>query len=259
MKNLFLLIACGIAVFLGSFGLSRSTTLQSTSKPPQATSSGGRDGSTKERFPSSSSSNSSAKRQDRDEPAETLLVPPGFVELIDIAAFDSLDGGFSPEFTELLGLDDQELVAAKEAFDIYFKAFTQVELTLATRVSTEERAGDKPGDERFRRFKAVRIEPAGDRLKEELQALRERLVDRLGRPRGLTAAAIISRQLGNNGSYGEHVAFGNYVGEEKYRMEISIVDDRGRVIGHSMSGPIHDTPDFSVFARYRHLDGLIRK
>ena len=202
MKVLLLLVACCVAAFTGSFLLFRSAQAASHSSPAHSTSTSSRQGSANEVSPSAPRSSARPERHFRDKGTETLLVPPALVDSIEIAAFDALDGGFTPDFKVLLDLDDQELAATKEAFESYFKAFTQMELTLATVVSTEERPGDRPGEDRLRRFATIRIDPAGDRLASELQAMREHLVDRLGKPRGLAATAIINHQLGNGGKFG---------------------------------------------------------
>lgn len=198
-------------------------------------------------------------RDIRAKQQQTLLVPPQLVESIEISALDPFSGEFTADFKDLLGFNDQELAATKEAYDTYFKAFSEVELTLATVVSTKERASDRPGEERLRRFATVRIDPAGDRLASELQTMRERLVDRLGKSRGLAVTALINHQLGNGGKGGELVSFTRNLGEEKYSIDVTGVGDHRLSAGRFVSGPIYGAPDFSAFARYRHLDKLIRK
>lgn len=259
MKALLLLIVCGVAVFTGSFLFFKSAQTASHPAPSRPGIASGDHRSKENRPESTNQSNRRSDRSARNGAATTLLVPPQLVESIDISALDPFSGEFTADFKELLGLDDQELATTQEAYDTYFRAFIEVELTLATVVSAEERAGDGPGEERLRRFATVRIEPAGDRLANELQAMRERLVDQLGKPRGLAATSIISHQLGNNGKGGEVVGFARYLGEEKYRIDVAGVGDHQLSAGRFVSGPIYDNPSFADFARYRHLDKLIQK
>ena len=140
----------------------------------------------------------------------------------------------------------------------YFKAFTAAELDLATLISKEERPDDRPGHSQLRRFATIRIAPAGDRLAKEHAAMRSQLVDLLGRPRGLTAAAVIGRQLGNQGRGGEVVGFSKYPGETLYRLQVDGLGDHALRAGSFGSAPTYERADFSELARYRHLGVLLR-
>lgn len=259
MKALLLLIVSGATAFTGSFLFFRSAQEAAPSGPARPRTASSDHRSKGDRPESAIRSSTGPDLPVRDGATTTLLVPPQLVESLDISALDPFSGEFTADFKELLGLNDQELVATKEAYDTYFRAFSEMELTLATVVSTEERAGDRPGEERLRRFATVRIEPAGDRLAGELQGMRERLVAQLGKPRGLAATSIISHQLGNNGKGGEVVGFARYLGEEKYRIDITGVGDHRLSAGQFVSGPIYDNPSFADFARYRHLEKLIQR
>lgn len=82
--------------------------------------------------------------------------------------------------------------------------------------------------------------------------MRGRFVALIGRPRGLTAAALIGRQLGRNGRYGEVVTITKFRGEDTYRIEIRGLDEHGRAPGVRGIGP-YDASDFSEIGRYRHF------
>jgi hypothetical protein len=181
------------------------------------------------------------------------------VESISIMAIDPEGGDFTPEMRELLDLDAREFAGAKAIFGAYFKAFTAAELDLATVISDEERADDRPGGGNLRRFATIRIAPAGDRLAKEFAAMRSQLVDLLGRPRGLAAAAVIGRQLGNQGRGGEVVGFSKYPGETLYRLQVDGLGDHALRAGSFGSAPTYEHADFSELARYQHLGVLLRK
>lgn len=257
MKAFLLLMCGGVATFLISLHLFRAALT-----PPSGDRS--RSGQLPHGQAAGSSSQApaagSSRRPDRAPGnAKTLRVPPDIVESISISAIDPDGGDFTPEMRELLDLDARELAGAKAIFDGYFKAFTAAELEFATVVSSEERAGDRPGDGELRRFATIRIAPAGDRLANERVAMRTQLVDLLGRPRGLAAAAAIGRQLGNHGTGGEIVAFSKYPGETRYRLEVDGLGDHSLRAGSFRSAPTYERADFSELARYRHLGVLLRK
>ena len=89
--------------------------------------------------------------------------------------------------------------------------------------------------------------------------MRSQLVALLGRPRGLAAAAVIGRQLGNQGRGGEVVGFSRYPGETLYRLQVDGLEDHALWAGSFGSAPIYEHADFSELARYRHLGVLLRE
>ncbi|MCW1887073.1 hypothetical protein OKA04_20210 [Luteolibacter flavescens] len=259
MKPPFAFIACGAAVFLASFWLSRSA--REAPPPPHdfIPSAGGRPGTPMDRSAGLAEAGSSRKARSLEKPVETLLVPPGLLDTIDVTAFDPDDCEFTQDFRDLLALDPGEQAAIRAAFDIYFKASTRVELELATTIPAESLAVVRASDNGLARYMTVRIEPVGDRLKDELATLRGSLVDLLGRPRGLAAAALIDRQLRQGGEYGTRVGFAKYPGDEKYRLEECVLNQHGSMMIQSLGAPVHETADFSALMRYRHLGGLPRE
>ncbi len=149
----------------------------------------------------------------------------------------------------MLDLDARELAASKSLFGSYFEAHAAAELATAKVLPAGENADP-------RRVVSIRIDPLGDRLKEERTTLRREFVELLGRPRGLAAAGMISRQLGNHGQGGEVVTFLSHPKESHYRLEVKGV---GNGSGTSISGPEYNAPDFSRLARYRHLQVLVQE
>jgi hypothetical protein len=259
MRAFVLLLSGGAAAFVVSLHLFRAalgtTAAESSRGGPLIHNWTAAEGST----PPSSESGRIPDRTAAGGNTAFLRVPPALVESISIMAIDPEGGDFTPEMQELLDLDAREFAGTKAIFDAYFKAFTAAELDLATVISHEERPDDRSGRSESRRFATIRIAPAGDRLAKEYAAMRSQLVDLLGRPRGLAAAAVISRQLGNNGRGGEVVGFSKNPNDTLYRLQVDGLGDHALRAGSFGSAPIYEHADFSELARYRHLGVLLRR
>lgn len=259
MRSFLLLLGAGAAAFVVSLHLFRAapgtTAAESSPAGPPIRGSTTAVGST----PSSSKAGDRPDRTPARGNTAFLRVPPALVESISIMAIDPDSGEFTPEMQELLELDAREFAGVEAIYGTYFKAFTAAELDLATVISHEERPDDRPGHSERRRFATIRIAPAGDRLAKDYASMRSQLVDLLGRPRGLAAAAVIGRQLGNQGRGGETVGFSKNPNDTLYRIEVEGLGDHALRAGFFGSRPIYEHADFSDLARYRHLGVLLRR
>lgn len=188
-------------------------------------------------------------------PDQTLRVPPTMIELLTSPAFNPDTLEFSGEMQRILDLSTSERKGARSLFQTYFAAHANAELATAKVLREEEYP--RRGHPDQERFIAVRIDPLGERLTDELTAMKSEFVGLLGRSRGLLAASLISHQLGNGGQGGELVSFIKYKNDERYAFEVRGLK-KSRLRAAHYSGPAkYSAPDFTQLARYQHLATLL--